>query len=291
MATTADEILALTPQLRRHARLLTGSQTIGDEYVRICLELVLAEPERLSGEDLRKELFAVFHSIWNTINAEEGEISPYEYADPGRRLERGLQELPPTDRRALLLVALEGYRIEQTADILGLTPDETADCIQRGREKLGRWSPVETLIIEDESVFVAELDQVLREMGHSVLGVARNVGEALRMVRQRRPGLVLADIELAENDSGIDAARRILDAIDVPLIFVTGFPERLLRGGRPEPAFVMPKPIEPEALKVTIAHVLGLYDTPELAAHHRQQLLGKLSRAGAKILPFRRRKA
>jgi DNA-directed RNA polymerase specialized sigma24 family protein len=288
MTDRADAILAFTPTLRRHARLLTGSQAIGDEYVRICLEAVLEDRQSLDQPDLEKTLFRILYSIWDRINADFSALAPNGSGDAGRRLEQGLLELAPVDRRALLLVTLEGYRIEDAADILGLSTAETMACVNRGRERLGRWSSVRTLIIEDQSAFAMELQAILEDMGHSVMGVAGHVEEALDRVRTGDPGLVLADIELADNDSGIDAARRILKSTSVPLIFVTGYPDRLLTGEETEPAFVVPKPVDGEALKVTIAHVLALYDNHDLSVRHRQRMLDKLSGMTSNVIPFPR---
>jgi DNA-directed RNA polymerase specialized sigma24 family protein len=286
MEDRAELILALTPQLRRHARLLTGSQTIGDEYVRICLEAVLQEPDRLAGEDLKKALFQVFHLVWDRINSDVDRDSPADIADPAKRLEKGLLELTPVDRRALLLVTLEGYSIDDAATILRLSAAETMHCVERARERLGHWNSVPTLIIEDESVFAMELETILNDMGHSVVEVARHVDDALRAARAHRPGLVLADIDLGDRRDGIEAAQRILQVVDVPLVFVTGHPDRLLTGGRPEPVFVVPKPIDAQSLKVTIAHILALYDSPERAAQHNARMLDKLSRLSGNVIPF-----
>ncbi len=75
-------------------------------------------------------------------------------------------------------------------------------------------------------------------------------------MRRRRPGLVLADIQLADGSSGLDAVNTILKEIEVPVIFVTAYPERLLTGNKPEPAFLITKPFQPEALKAAISQVL-----------------------------------
>ena len=70
------------------------------------------------------------------------------------------------------------------------------------------------------------------------------------------PGLVLADIQLADGSSGLDAVNEILTEIEVPVIFITAFPERLLTGEKPEPAFLITKPFRPEAVKAAISQAL-----------------------------------
>ena len=68
MPINSEDVLRHVPHLRRHARLLSGSKDVGDEYVRIALELVVAEPERLQGGDQRILLFRAFHAVWSALN-------------------------------------------------------------------------------------------------------------------------------------------------------------------------------------------------------------------------------
>jgi DNA-directed RNA polymerase specialized sigma24 family protein len=275
---TADRVLGHVPALRRHARLLCGSQDLGDEYVQVCLELVAEEPERLDQDDLNASLFRLFHSVWTLVNARLGTAaSPHEGADPADRLEKGLQELAPLDRPVLLLTALEGLPLATVADILNLDINEAEAALERARRHLSRWSSAAILIVEDESIIAFELESLAKEMGHRVVGTARREREALLQALDTKPDLVLADIQLADHDSGIAAVRHILEHIDVPVIFVTGFPERLLTGGDTEPAFVIAKPYDPEGLKSMIGHVLAMHEGAEFAARHRRELIGKLS--------------
>ena len=80
--------------------------------------------------------------------------------------------------------------------------------------------------------------------------------EAVDAVARKTPGLVLADIQLADGSSGIDAVKDILQRYDVPVIFITAFPERLLTGERPEPTFLITKPFQPETVKAAIGQAL-----------------------------------
>jgi len=285
MTDLADRMLALLPHLRRHARLLSGSQDVGDEYVRLCLEAVLEEPAQIEGEDLRNALFRVFHTIWTAVNVKLDPESPYSHADLTSRLAHGLLELAPVDRRALLLTSLEGFTLEETAEILNIDLPVLDESLHRARERLSHWTAAETLIIEDEGLVAMELEAILKDMGHHVVGIASHVGEAVDLAAARKPGLILSDIELEESESGIDAVQEILGKLEVPVIFVTGYPERLLSGGRTEPAFVVAKPFDPERLKVTIAHVLAMYDSPEVATEHRSKLLAKLKELTGKDVP------
>ena len=112
------------------------------------------------------------------------------------------------------------------------------------------------LIIEDEPVIAADIAALVKELGHRVTGIAATREEATAAAAADKPGLVLADIQLADGSSGIDAVRDILSNMDTPVIFITAFPERLLTGERPEPTFLITKPFQPETVKAAIGQAL-----------------------------------
>jgi hypothetical protein len=67
---------------------------------------------------------------------------------------------------------------------------------------------------------------------------------------------VLADIQLADGSSGIEAVNDILGISGVPIVFITAYPERLLTGERPEPTFLITKPFAPENVKAITSQAL-----------------------------------
>ncbi|MCX7899971.1 MAG: response regulator, partial [Methylocystis sp.] len=80
--------------------------------------------------------------------------------------------------------------------------------------------------------------------------------EAVAAVGDSAPGLILADIQLADGSSGLEAVDEILGAFSVPVIFVTAYPERFLTGAPPEPAFLVAKPFSVDSLKAVISQAL-----------------------------------
>jgi len=256
----SHDIVRLLPYLRRYARALTGSQSTGDEYVRLCLEAILAEPARIkSAADLRVELFAVFHDAWDIVDSAipEAEGGPEETG-----INRQLAALPSIERQVLLLIALERFSTAETARILDL---EEADVIRKldlARQELRRQATTKVLIIEDEPVIAMDVAGIVESLGHEVIGVAGRQAEAVELARRHKPGLVLADVQLQDGDSGIVTVQEIMQSMDAPVIFVTGFPERLLTGDRVEPAFIVTKPFDPETLKVAIVQALS-FATPK----------------------------
>jgi RNA polymerase sigma factor (sigma-70 family) len=285
MSDVSEALLKHIPYLRRHARLLTGSQEVGDEYVRICLEMVIAEPQHLANGDLKVQLFRAFHAVWRVVTTTINDSSPLERVDFSDRLEQGITALPPLERRVLLLAVVEKFTYAEVARILDLDEGEVGELLARARQDLHQQVSVPVLIIEDETLIAMELGRIMQDMGHTVVGVASREASALEQAEKTSPGLVLCDIKLLDEDNGIAAAQRILQRFDVPVVFVTAFSEMLLTGGRLEPAFVVAKPFEEETLKVTVAQALSTYASPATARDHKAGLLVKLAEITSQQLP------
>lgn len=244
------------PYVRRYARALTGDQTTGDQYVRVALE-ALAAGERSLDSDLtpRVALYRVFHAIWCSSGAQLEPRSDDGLAlsrDPGQRLMR----IAPRSRQAFLLTALEGFTPSEAAQILACDFGEVETLISAAQAEIDAELATDVLIIEDEPVIAADIEALVKELGHTVTDVAATRAEAAQAVARATPGLVLADIQLADGSSGIDAVKDILAHLDVPVIFITAFPERLLTGERPEPTFLITKPFQPETVKAAIGQAL-----------------------------------
>jgi CheY-like chemotaxis protein len=151
---------------------------------------------------------------------------------------------------------MEGFTPSETAQILGVDFAQVEGLIQAAHSEIDAELATEVLIIEDEPVIAADIQALVEELGHSVSGLATTRNEARASAARRPPGLVLADIQLADGSSGIDAVKDILSDIAVPVIFITAFPERLLTGERPEPAFLITKPFDPATVKAAIGQAL-----------------------------------
>ncbi|MFM1975808.1 MAG: hypothetical protein RL145_654 [Pseudomonadota bacterium] len=226
------------PILRRYARAMTGSQVSGDACVRAALEAILAAPTQISTAHAPKvELFRLFHAVWTSV-------APA--LDPKLR----------PDRSALLLTAVEGFSHDEAGIVLGKSALAVAEEIQKARAAIQSESIGQILIIEDESIIAMHLQALVEDLGHRVIGVATTRREAVHLVEQTQPDLVLADIRLADGSSGIDAVADILTLCDVPAIFITAFPERLLSGETLEPTYLITKPFLPETVTATISQAM-----------------------------------
>lgn len=260
MADLSLEIAKRLPYLRRYARALTGGQEHGDRYIRVCLEVLLKEPHLISTSgDIRLQLYSLFHEIWTPIVAGEPATSTVDLASSSRRtVEAKLDALAPRERQMLLLTSLEGFSIKDAAEILNLPIAQASDLLAKAWDQVNQQMATTVLVIEDEPIIALDLASIVRELGHTIVGIAASQGEAIAVARARRPGLVLADIHLGEGGSGLAAVNEILKSVDVPVVFVTAYPERLLTGERPEPTYLVTKPFEPDTLKATIFQALSL---------------------------------
>jgi CheY-like chemotaxis protein len=250
------------PYMRRYARALTGEQAAGDAYVRAALE-ALAAGERTLSPNLtpRVALYHVFHTIWDVTGAR---LEPLDIE--GHDASRRLMRIAPRSRQAFLLTALEGFNTSEAGQILAASSTEIEVLIAEAQAEIDAELATQVLIIEDEPVIAADIEALVRELGHQVLDVAATRAEAVDAVARATPGLVLADIQLADGSSGIDAVKDILGRYDVPVIFITAFPERLLTGERPEPTFLITKPFQPETVKAAIGQALFFHPGRRKAA-------------------------
>lgn len=243
------------PFLRRYARALTGSQNSGDAHVRAALEAAIADRSVLdTALPARVALYRLFHAVWNSAGATLDAAN--DEGEAGYGPEDRLRRLPPVSRQALLLTAMENFSEKEAAQILGVSDDEVDQLIDKAREEIDAVLKTNVFIIEDEPIIAADLRRIVESLGHEVAGQARTKTEALERAIPAKPGLVLADIQLADNSSGIDAVHEILKSHTCPVIFITAFPERLLTGERPEPTYLITKPFLPDAVKAAIGQAL-----------------------------------
>ena len=249
------------PFLRRSARALTGTQISGDSYVKAALQALASGTHELDNMPPRVALYRLFQLIWGQTGARL-ETAPDTVSSIADRVLR----IPPQHRQAFLLTALEGFTIDEASQILNESPENVRELIARAQSDIENELATDVLIIEDEPVIAADIEALVLDLGHRVTAVATTRSEAVAAFRQNRPGLVLADIQLADGSSGIDAVNDILRGASVPVIFITAFPERLLTGEKPEPAFLITKPFQPETVKAAIGQALFFHEERPAAA-------------------------
>lgn len=254
----SDAIAAHLPYLRRYARALTGSQKSGDAYVVATLEAIIADPAILRGDaDARTALYKGFSTILNSVALNE---HPRDTERSAPAAERNLASITPRARQAFLLIAVEEFSTRDAASILDTTEDVVKTLVDQAGREIAQQVATDVVIIEDEPLISMDLEQIVEELGHRVCRVARTRAQAVAAIKAHRPGLVLADIQLADGSSGLDAVKDVLASFEMPVIFVTAYPEQLLTGDRPEPAYLVTKPFRAEMLKAIISQAL-FFDT------------------------------
>lgn len=252
------QIVRQAPYLRRYARALTGSQGTGDGLVQETMQRLLLDgaesPPELS---LRVGLYRALQQAW-TAAAQSGSAASELEVD------RRLQTLEPDQRAALLLTAMEGFSPAEAAQVLDLSLGELSERLDAAERSLAVTLATDVVIIEDEPIIALDLTRLVRELGHRVVGTASTHAEAVELAKRSKPGLVLADVRLADGSSGMEAASEIVNGIETPVIFITAFPEHLLSGDGPEPAFLITKPFREEAVRALIAQAL-FFGAPQRA--------------------------
>ncbi len=251
---TAQAVAQHLPFLRRYARALTGSQSSGDAYVAATLEALIEDPSALAEADgPRVALYKAFTAIWNSLAINNAS----ETTENSIPADQRLVQITPAPRQAFLLVAVEGFSEQDAAKILNLK-DVAAlrEAVEEAGRELAAEIATDVLIIEDETFIAMDLEGLVESLGHHVLGVARTHSEALALGKAHRPGLILADIQLADGSSGLDAVNDLLNTFQVPVIFITAYPERFLTGERPEPAFLIAKPFQPATVSAVVSQAL-----------------------------------
>ena len=245
----SDQIAPHLPYLRRFARALCGGQESGDAHVVAMLEAMVADPTALDRTlEPKVGLYNLFLKLWDRVPTNAGARAPAEHDK--------LSRLTPRSRQAFLLVAVEGFSIEDAALVLGVDRAALVALREQAAREMAEQVETDVLIIEDEAIIAMDLEALVESLGHNVLDVARTHRQAVEFVARQRPGLILADIQLADGSSGLDAVNDILQQFDVPVIFITAYPERLLTGAKPEPTFLITKPFQTDTLKAVISQAL-----------------------------------
>ncbi|MEM8629615.1 MAG: response regulator [Pseudomonadota bacterium] len=250
----ADALARELPLLRRYARALTGHQGSGDAYAAATLEAVLEDRSVLDGTlPVRVAIYQVFHSIWATSGSSVSEAETSTEATAQAYLGR----LTAGTREALLLATVEEFPIADVAKVMQVTEAEAHELVAIARSEMADLLSGKVLIIEDEAIIAMDLEAIVSDLGHRITGVARTHADAVDLAVSDPPDLILADIQLADNSSGMEAVADISGRIgDRPVIFITAFPERLLTGEGQEPAFLISKPYSDEQVRTAISQAM-----------------------------------
>jgi len=238
------------PYMRRYARAMTGSQVLGDRYVQATLAAILNQSGLIEPNiPLRVALYRIMYDI------DPPKAAPRE--DLQGRAHRRLSTLATPRRAALLLHTIEELSLLDISLVMQRSVVDVAQMVHDARTELQDSMTGHILIIEDEAVTAMDLQDIVSAQGHTVTGIARTRVDALKLGKETRPDLILADIRLADHSSGIDAVNDLLAQSDeIPVIFITAFPELLLTGDKQEPTFVISKPFTDEKVHSAVSQAM-----------------------------------
>lgn len=259
----ADGIGKHVPFLRRYGRALSGNQADGDSIAAATLNSVL-QASSIFDRDIEPKvaLFSVFQRIWVQSMAD---IFVDEDGDLAKQAQAHLAKLGSGSRDALLLNSLEQFSIEDISTIMRTDPSHVRQLLDEAYNDMAHSVTGRVLIIEDDAIIANEIDTIVSSMGHRVTGSADTHAAAVDMAHQHEPDLILADILLADDTSGIEATEEILTTYkDKPVVFITGHPEILLTGEKPEPTFLIPKPFLKDQVRTAVSQALFFRSTDAL---------------------------
>lgn len=250
------------PFLRRYARALTGSQESGDRYAMATLESILAEDQAIrTASSPKVGLYKCFHSVWASAGAPLHDAEDLMVA----RAQAHMASLTPNSREALLLHAIEGFDDNGIAEIMNTDTLEVKSLLDAAIREMEESVTGKVMVIEDEAIIAMDIVDIVSDVGHRVTGIARTRKEAVELASRDKPDLILSDIQLADDSSGVDAVNDILAQFsDIPVIFITAYPECLLTGERPEPAFLITKPFAEEQVRSAVSQAMFFASTEPL---------------------------
>ncbi|MDY8108158.1 response regulator [Fulvimarina sp. 2208YS6-2-32] len=127
-------------------------------------------------------------------------------------------------------------------------------------------TPLHILIVEDEGLIAMDIEGIIEDGGHVVVGSAVCANEAIALYDRWKPELCIIDVELLDGTTGIEVAEHIRSKGGTAFIFLTATPKRLhgdYRGG----IGVLSKPFTHRQLSSTLSYLNeGLFDPPPALA-------------------------
>jgi CheY-like chemotaxis protein len=243
-------------RLRRYGQMLFGNLSTADGYLTQFVNELSQDPSVINYKDnVRWQKYKLYNEL-----VERSDIPAFDYHPediPGLSDHQiALAGVDYRARQVFLLFGSEGLAIPEITKALGLTEDQIRLHLHEAASQLASVLATRVLIIEPHRPTAERIAAVAAEFGHKVLPVVGTEAEVNKVAQSDRPGLIIAEIQLRDGSSGLTAVNRVLETQQVPVIFVTGYPERFLTGPRPEPAFLIAKPFDDRWLAAMMARAL-----------------------------------
>ncbi len=133
------------------------------------------------------------------------------------------------------------------------------------------------LIVEDEGLIARDIENMVKNAGYDVCGLAQSGAQAVELAENIEPDLILMDIILQGEMDGIEAARLIRERCGLPVIYLTSHADEstLERAKQSEPLGYTLKPVEQKEL-TTVMEVALYKHKMELKLKEREEWLGTI---------------
>ncbi|MEO1656088.1 MAG: response regulator [Pseudomonadota bacterium] len=236
--------------VRQFARAVFADRLIGDEVMRMTMARVSIDPASSSSSVV--DMMAAFMHSWR-MALEERPSDPVLFSDAA--LMEALPQPPDDARLLLLMVDVMGLDAVQGAEVIGLEGDPQP-VLEGARQALKLGRKARAVVVEDEPVIAADIRAILERLGVEIAGEAASAADAVKLATSAKPDIILADYNLEGQDTGVDAVLEIHGEHECPVVFITGFPDRVLQGDEIEPDFVIGKPYTPENVRAAVVHCL-----------------------------------
>lgn len=138
-------------------------------------------------------------------------------------------------------------------------------------------SKIKIGIVEDEMITAEDIATTLIDLGYDVCEPCPSYGEAIEMLDDEHPDMVLIDIQLAGKKDGIDLAWKIRENYDIPFIFLTSNTDKatLDRAKQVNPPAYLVKPFKDSDLFTAIEMAMFNYNRKIALSQHNSGILAE----------------
>jgi len=242
--------------LRKYLRAINLDTVWAEEWLRLTNTEDQNDGDKASQssqDEFRR--FQRFFDYWELESAAESGEASAPFTDG--RLRDVVTALPPLENQVLLLCDFVGFSVEEAAALLKIEPTAAADRLDQGRRLAEELPKMSVLILEDHGLIAQDLSDIASDLGLTVIGIAENAAAAEKLVERNWPDIVISDQMLSDGDTGLEVLAGLRAKGRFYAIYVTAYPEEVLTGLDDEPAVVVSKPFEPEAIRAAIGHTLS----------------------------------
>jgi len=147
---------------------------------------------------------------------------------------------------------------------------------------------IKILIVEDESIVAMAIREMVDRLGYQTVDTVLTGSEAIHRTKELSPDIVLMDIRLKGGMDGIEAARKIRQMADIPIIFLTAYgdEETVGRAKETAPSAYIIKPFNELSLRSSIELTLYQHELKRKLLKNKQHLESVINNISEMLLCF-----